>query len=61
MRASQTQDPRTHALRARILSEAPFLILMECQAKTEIHVAQFFAIPQPVVFGQPRLYRVCKV
>lgn len=57
----QTRDARTRAKRARILNNAPFMIMMECQAKTEIHVAQFFATPLGAGPKQHKLYRVCKV
>lgn len=58
----QVSTPEAQQRRARILSGAPFLLLMHCRAKTEMHIAQFFAVPQPQRPNEAsRVYRLCKV
>jgi len=59
---TQPSDQEMRDKQARILAGAPFLILLQCQAKTEMHITQLFAVPQPQKMNErQRVYRVCKV
>ena len=58
----QVSTPEARQRREHIVCGAPFLLLMHCQAKTEMHIAQFFAMPQPQRPNEAsRVYRLCKV
>ena len=60
-RAQSSSSPKLQRKRQQILA-APFLLMMQCQARTEMHITEFFVTPQPRRQNEAtRVYRVCKV